>query len=125
MIIRCTCGALLLLQTNCIFGCHHSQSRMVLGKTLETTDPNLPFYSKENGGLGRSHNQFKALLGLEMKFFRALAVEYFFLSGYVYYRRYYLRNGKFVRTSESYARRTPQSALCVTVHHQRVWGHRK
>lgn len=54
---------------------------MTLGKTLEVTDPNLSFYNKENGGLGRSYNQFKALLGLEMRSCRAPVMKYFFCLG--------------------------------------------
>lgn len=59
------CFATIAKQTPYCDKYNHSQGRLVLGKTSGVTNSNLSFYNKENRGLGRSHNQFKAFMGLK------------------------------------------------------------
>lgn len=81
MIISCTCDvfATSVKQTAHCDKSQPSQNGMVPGKSLEVTDLDLSSYNKESWGLGRSHHQGKALLGLEMRSFKALSTKRCFL----------------------------------------------
>lgn len=120
MIISCTCDvfATSAKQTARCDKSQPSQNGMVPGKSLEATDLDLSSYNKESWGFGRSHHQGKALLGLEMRSFKAVSTKRFFFFfpclEYMYYRECYLRNGRVLGTSGSRVGKTPHRSAIVT-----------